>query len=319
LRRKDCGFCKRYMEKEEIGNFQNYTEIDIDVSLERQTRTFNDTVFIQKVFIKATAVWPGEEVKLLKLPRTPYLEFRPLVRDVEPFSKEHLPKSEAPEPSHCSSSSSSRMNVENKLFQQMLAQMKQFENDTSCDEFFEENYGQSCTFNFMFDDTKENNGKSKVQWKIPLVEEENKNKISINCSSKEPKPILKPSTLRNPSVNFGKIDNGKFSEWKSENFYFSNFNLHPFDSASKYDFTSYYSALNFLPHAYLPECSFKAFSAENYANQLVLLRKCLVGVKDFTLARIRFCEKSVNTILFYKSILALLIDDSGIKLLIISV
>ncbi|KAL1226730.1 Wee1-like protein kinase [Trichinella spiralis] len=179
LTRKDCGFCKRYMEKEEIGNFQKYTEIDIDVSLEKQTKTFNDTVFIQKVFIKAAAVWP--------------------VRDV---SKERLPKSEAPEQSH--------------------SQMKQFENDTSCDEFFEENYGQSCTFNFTFDDAKENNGKSKVQWKIPLVEEETENKISINCSSKEPKPILKPSTLRNPSVNFGKIDNGKFSECKSENFFFSN-------------------------------------------------------------------------------------------------
>ncbi|KRZ69365.1 hypothetical protein T10_13500 [Trichinella papuae] len=267
------------MEMEEIGNFQNYTEIDIDVSLERQTKTFNDTVFIQKVFIKAAAIWPGEEVKLLKLPRTPYLEFRPLVRDVEQFSKKCLPKSEAPEQSLCSNSN--RMNVENELFQQMLAQMKQFENDTSCDEFFEENYAKSCIINFAFDDAKENNSKSKVQWKIPLVEEENENKININCSSKEPKPILKPSTLRNASINFCKIDNGKFFECKSENFFFPNLNRRSFDNASKYDFTSY-SSLNFLPHTYLPECSFKAFSVENYANQLVLLRKCLVGVKDFT-------------------------------------
>ncbi|XP_003380967.1 conserved hypothetical protein [Trichinella spiralis] len=265
---------KRYMEKEEIGNFQKYTEIDIDVSLEKQTKTFNDTVFIQKVFIKAAAVWPGEEVKLLKLPRTPYLEFRPLVRDV---SKERLPKSEAPEQSHCSSSSSSsRMNVENKLFQQMLAQMKQFENDTSCDEFFEENYGQSCTFNFTFDDAKENNGKSKVQWKIPLVEEENENKISINCSSKEPKPILKPSTLRNPSVNFGKIDNGKFSECKSENFFFSNLNLHPYDSASKYDFTSYYSALNFLPHALYTNI-YSRFCEKSEDNSVIQEHPCIIN------------------------------------------
>ncbi|KRY71808.1 hypothetical protein T4A_4508 [Trichinella pseudospiralis] len=270
------------MEMEEIGNFHNYTEIAIDVSLERQTKTFNDTVFIQKVLIKAAAIWPGEEVKLLKLPRTPYLEFRPLVRDVEQFSKKCLPKeaSEAAEQSlHCNGN---RMDVENELFQQMLAQMKQFENDTSCDEFFENNYGKSCIINFTFDHAKENNGKSKVQWKIPLVEEENENKISIiNYSSKEPKPILKQSTLPNASINFCKIDNGKFFECKSENFLFPNLNWRPFDNASKYDFTSH-SALNFLPQAYLPECTFKAFSVENYANQLLLLRKCLVGVKDFT-------------------------------------